>query len=203
MNVFVETNYVLELALEQEESSICEKLLKYGRTNAIRLLLPAYSLIEPHETLTRRRLDRDALRTRVEAELTQMGRSSYLAERVGASRELVQLLTDSAEFETEHIEKAKERIWSVAEVLPLNHEVLRNAAHYREKFEFSPQDAVVYASIRARLAVDHGSTSCFVSRNPADFETRRVRRDLATFNCKYFASFEIALQYIEHTLKLH
>ena len=78
MNVFVETNFVLELALDQQESSSCERLLQFAQERAIQLHLPAYSLIEPHETLTRRHLDREALRTRVAAELVQIARSSHL-----------------------------------------------------------------------------------------------------------------------------
>lgn len=200
MNVFVETNFVLEVALEQEEAPVCERILEHARNGSIRLLIPAYSLVEPHETLTRRRLDREALRVRVESELTQIARSSYFAGRVAASRDLVRLLIESAEFETDRIERAKDRISAVAEVLPLDDQVLQGAVQAK-KFKLSPQDAVVYASIRARLASDHGSPSCFVSRNPGDFDIREVRSDLATVNCKYFSSFEIALQYIEHAIR--
>lgn len=201
MNVYVETNFVLELALEQQESSACEKLLQYSQDGAIRVLLPAYSLIEPHEALTRRHLDREAVRTRVAAELVQIARSSYFAERAAASTEITQLLSDSVTFETRQIEQFKERALSVAEILPLDAEVLRSAARYKAEFELSPQDAIVYATIRARLDVDHDSPSCFVSRNPRDFDDREIHRDLAALNCRYFSSFEIALRYIEHALK--
>lgn len=86
MNVFVETNFVLELALEQHESPACEKLVDLARAQTIRLLLPAYCFIEPHETLTRRQLDRNALRLQVSKELAQLARSKRLAERVLAHR---------------------------------------------------------------------------------------------------------------------
>lgn len=74
MNVFVETNFVLELALEQQESPSCERLLALAAENAIRLLLPAYSFIEPHETLTRRHRDRETLRSQISNELAQLAR---------------------------------------------------------------------------------------------------------------------------------
>jgi predicted nucleic acid-binding protein len=201
VNVYVETNFVLELALEQQESLACERLLQLAQASAIRLLVPAYSLIEPHEALTRRHLDREALRTRVVSELKQLGRSTHLAQRAAASQELVDLFAYSAEFEADRIERAKERVLSAADVLPLNHEVLRSAARYKAELELSPQDAVVYASLRARLDVDHDLPSCFVSRNPRDFKDLRIHRDLITVNCRYFSSFEIALRYIEHTIK--
>jgi predicted nucleic acid-binding protein len=200
VNVFVETNFVIEVALEQQEASSCETLLELAEQGTIHLLLPAYCFIEPHETLTRRHLEREALRSRVSNELTQLARSTPLAERVAASQEVVKLLIDSAEYETKRIEQVKQRVWTVGAVLPLDLGVLRSAADCQSKFDLSPQDAVVYASIRSRLERDHDFPSCFVSRNPADFDDPDLRQDLTAFNCKYLSSFATALQYINHTL---
>jgi predicted nucleic acid-binding protein len=200
LNVFVETNFVIEVALEQQEASSCERLLALAEEGAIRLLLPAYSLVEPHETLTRRHLEREALRSRVSNELTQLARSTPLVERVAASQEIVKLLVDSAEYETKRIEQVKQRVCTIAEVLPLDVNVLRTAVECQNKFDLSPQDAVVYASIRAHLERDHTSGSCFISRNPGDFDDPDLRQDLLGFDCKYFSSFSTALQYIDHEL---
>ena len=200
MNVFVETNFIIEVALEQQESSSCDVLLQLAEQGAIRLLLPAYSFIEPHETLTRRHHDREVLRARVSNELSQLSRSAPLTERVAASQEVVKLLIDSAEYETKRIEQVKQRLWTVGEVVPLDINVLRNAADCQSKFDLSPQDAVVYASIRSRLEFEHQAPSCFISRNPADFDDPDLRQDLTEFNCKFFSSFATALRYINHTL---
>jgi len=200
VNVFVETNFVLELALEQRESSACEKLVDLARARSIRLLLPAYSFIEPHENLTRRQLDRRALGKQVSKELAQLARSKPLAERVAASQEIVNLLIASDEYEIEAIEQVKQRLWLVGDVLPLDLDVLRSAAECQADYGLSPQDAIVYASIRARLKLDHASDSCFVSRNPRDFDNSDLRQDLSSFNCKYFSSFATALRYIEHAV---
>jgi predicted nucleic acid-binding protein len=98
------------------------------------------------------------------------------------------------------IEKVKQLLWSVSEVLPLDLKVLRTAAEYQADYNLSAQDAIVYASIRARLEIDRAPGSCFVSRNAGDFDNADLRRDLASLNCKYFSSFVIALQYIEHAI---
>ena len=201
MNVFVETNFVLELALEQQEAPACKKLVDLASAKSIRLLLPAYSFVEPHETLTRRQLDRRDLRSLVSNELAQLARSKPLAERAAASHEILKLLVESAEYETKQIEQMKRRLWSMGEVLPLDLGVLRSAAECQADYDLSPQDAIVYASIRARLEIDHASDSCFVSRNPGDFDDPDLHRDLASFNCKYFSSFSTALQYIEHAIE--
>ena len=200
MNVFVETNFVIEVALEQQEAPSCETLIQLATQRRIRLLVPAYSFVEPHETFTRRRMDREALRARVASELAQLARSTPLAERVGAAEDIVKLLADSTDYETMRLGQVKQRLWAAAEVLPLDAAVLRSAAERQRRFDLSAQDAVVYASIRARLEVDHAADSCFVSRNPGDFDDPALHQDLASFRCRYLSSFTTAVQYITHTL---
>lgn len=200
MNVFVESNFVLELVWEQQEAPSCRKLVGLASAKSIRLFLPAYSFIEPHETLTRRKLDRDALQSQVSWELTQLARSEQLAERASASQEIVKLLIESSEYEATQVEKVKQRLWSVSEVLPLDLKVLRSAAECQADYNLSAQDAIVYASIRTQLELDHAALSCFISRNPRDFKNPDLSRDLASLNCKYFSSFVTALQFIEHAI---
>jgi hypothetical protein len=175
------------------------EVVELAHAASIRLLLPAYSFIEPHETLTRRRLDREALRLRISIELAQLARSKPLAERA-ASQEIVNLLAESDSYETKRIGQVKQHLLLVAEVLPLDLSVLQRSAECQADFDLSPQDAIVYASIRARLDIDHALGSCFVSRNPGDFDNADLRQDLASFNCKYFSSFTTALQFIEYAI---
>ena len=198
MNIFVETNFVIEVALEQQEVAACEVLLQLAAERGIRLLVPAYSFIEPHETFTRRHIEREALRSRMSNELAQLARSTPLTERVAASQDLVKLLVDSTEYETTRLDEVKQRIWAIAEVLPLDLPVLQSAADCQRRFDLSAQDAIVYASIRAQLQNDHTAESCFVSRNAGDFDNPDLRQDLAGFRCKYFSSFANAVQYIAH-----
>lgn len=200
MNIFVETNFVIEVALEQQEVAACEVLLQLAAEQRIRLLLPAYSFIEPHEAFTRRHIDRESLRSRMSNELAQLARSTPLTDRVAASQDLVKLLVDSTEYETTRLDEVKQRIWAIAEVLPLDLPVLQSAADCQGRFDLSAQDAIVYASIRAQLEADHAAESCFVSRNPGDFDNPDLRQDLAGFNCKYFSSFATAVQYITYAL---
>lgn len=201
MNVFVETNFVIEVALEQQEAAACEKLLELVAQQRFRLLVPAYSFVEPHETFTRRHRDREALGSRVSSELTQLARSTPLTDRVAASQDVVKLLVDSTDYETRRLEEVKQRIWALAEILPLDLAVLEGAHECQSRFDLSPQDAIVYASIRARLQADHSTGNCFVSRNPRDFDDPELHQDLAALSCKYFSSFDKALQYVLHVLR--
>jgi hypothetical protein len=81
--------------------------------------------------------------------------------------------------------------------LSLDVKVLRTAAECQADYNLSAQDAIVYASIRTQLKLEHAAVSCFISRNPRDFNDPDLSRDLASLNCKYFSSFATALQFIE------
>ena len=54
MNVYVESNFVLEQALEQEQCESCKELIGIASSGSIRLVVPAFSLAEPHIALMRR-----------------------------------------------------------------------------------------------------------------------------------------------------
>lgn len=194
---------MLELALEQEQAPPCEKLIGLAHGSSIRLIIPAYSFIEPHETLARRRLEREAFRTDLSKRLTQYARGASMAEPVATVRDYMKVFFEIAQHDAPRLESVKRRLLSIAEVLPMGLSVIQCAADFQSTFGLSPQDAIVYASVRARLELDQGSasadTSCFVSKD-RDFDDQGIHADLASFNCKYFSSFVFAFQYIEHMI---
>ncbi len=196
MNVFVETNFVLELALDQEQHESCVRLLGLAEEGRIRLFVPAYSIIEAYETMARRHRDRKKLRSDLDGELSQLGRSSSLADRVTASQEVLNLLMDSADRETRQIEDVRSRLCAVAEILPCDRDTLELATEYQTEHDFSPQDAVVYASIRRYLTSNKTDESVFVSKNSRDFDDPDLETELAFLNCKYLPRFDAAVRYI-------
>lgn len=52
--LFVETNFLLELALEQEQTAACEALLGLAEAGAITLSIPAFSVFEARSTIDQR-----------------------------------------------------------------------------------------------------------------------------------------------------
>ncbi|MGA9382849.1 MAG: hypothetical protein WBV73_29160 [Phormidium sp.] len=55
MNIYVETNFVLELVFQQEQWQSCEQILQLCEAGSAKLVIPAYSLAEPDDKLSRRR----------------------------------------------------------------------------------------------------------------------------------------------------
>lgn len=61
MIVAAESNFVLQLALEQEEGVAARSILDLAASGQIRLVIPACALFEPYETMVRRHRRRDRL----------------------------------------------------------------------------------------------------------------------------------------------
>src|SRR5260221_926047 len=69
MRLYVESNFALEFARQQEESNHVSTLLEFAERRQISLVIPAFALSEPVSTLARYRADRarflDALQLQV------------------------------------------------------------------------------------------------------------------------------------------
>lgn len=57
MNIYVESNYILELAWEQAQHTSCDGILTICESNKARLALPFFSVAEPYDTLVRRAIE--------------------------------------------------------------------------------------------------------------------------------------------------
>jgi hypothetical protein len=57
MRVYAESNFVLEIVLEQEQHQACEELVSLASAGSIELVLPAFALLEPYQTIVRRKDD--------------------------------------------------------------------------------------------------------------------------------------------------
>lgn len=202
MNVYVESNFVLEQALEQEQYESCEELIRIAAAGSIRLVVPAFSLAEPHIALMRRGNERTRLSAELQKQLSELGRSKPYREAPSNFSELTALLIRSAERERAGLQHAIEGMLRVAEVIPLDSDVFYQAGGIQVVFDMSAQDSIVLASVVRHLAGTKPAESCFFNRNTKDFDDPNVRDMLDEFGCRFFGRFDDGLHYIEaHVLK--
>jgi hypothetical protein len=91
--VLVESNFVLELALEQEEAGHADAIVRLASERSIELVVPAWSLGEPYETLGRRTKDREATVRTLQREALQLVRSRSSAHLAKTAESLCTQLT--------------------------------------------------------------------------------------------------------------
>ncbi|MCY4481586.1 MAG: PIN domain-containing protein [Spirochaetaceae bacterium] len=200
MNVYVESNFVLELALEQEQSASCEGILELCEKGQACLVVPAFCLAEPHGTLAHRRIRRREMKRPLDEELKQIARTATNTAQLSGFESITDLLISSAEQESRNLNKISSRLLSAAESIPLDASVLGNASGYQTAHGFSPQDSIVYASIISHLRGYHERKSYFISRD-SDFEDQDVIDELGSYNCNLVPRFDQGRQFIIRDLR--
>ncbi|MFL6194732.1 MAG: PIN domain-containing protein [Thermoanaerobaculia bacterium] len=194
MNVYVESNFVLELAFVQEEHGACEEILRACESGRIRLILPAYSLMEPVETARRRQINHERLREDLEDRLRELTRSEVYKTRIPAIRRAGLLLVEGSADDVRRLQTVRSRVLGCAELIPLERSILGNAVGHQDRHELSVQDSVVYASVLSHLERT-GEPACFLSRD-VDFNTLAIKGELAARSCRLISRFETGLQFI-------
>ena len=213
MNVYVETNFVLEPAFDQEQKTQCELILNLCETGKINLIIPAYCLAEPHEKLTRqanhrkelqRSLDNELQRS-LDNELVQLRRTKSYSNRVSSIQNIASLLVQSTEEEKVRFIKLRARFLIVADIIPLTIDILREAANCEAPYDLDPQDAIVFASVISHLQKNPSVASCFLNKNIKDFDTPDIEDALKKNKCKMLPRFDSGHNFIMskiNTIKL-
>jgi predicted nucleic acid-binding protein len=196
MIVYIESNFVLEVALLQEEHASCEAIVGLCTAGSARLVVPAFSLVEPYESLTRRHRDRSALRDALSRELRQLARTQLYHARTGAMFDVTSLLAESTEEEKARLHSTIVRLLNVAETIPLDARIIRMALQYQTQCDLSPQDAVIYASVICHLEARTPECACFLNKNVKDFGSPDIIATLDGYRCKLLPRFESGLGFI-------
>ena len=82
MIVYVESNFILEISLVQEESSYAEEILRMAEGHLIDLVIPSFALSEPFSSTVRRGNSRNALRDPMLQQIRELRRSGLHRERL-------------------------------------------------------------------------------------------------------------------------
>ena len=80
-------------------------------------------------------------------------------------------------------------ILKIAEIIPLNANILLKAVSAEENYDLSPQDALVYVSVLKHLQNNKPDQACFLNRNSKDFKTPDIIDELKSLNCRLITQF--------------
>jgi hypothetical protein len=196
VTVYIETNFVLELSLQQEECDACADILKLASQELIVLAVPAFSLAEPHVAILAKEKARTQLSRDLRNQLRDLGRSRPHRAVPASFDALADVLAASAQSERDGVRDAVSDILGAANVIPLDERILKSALGIQVEFGMSGQDAIVLASVLAHLEASRPSESCFLNRNSKDFDDPDIRDRLEHYGCKFFGKFEHGLRYI-------
>ena len=196
MRIFVESNFVLELAFKQEDDSYCQSILQAAEREEHQLYLPAYCLTEVFQTLGTKRIERDEMQRYLEREVKQHLREERVVptDMSNLLRLATNLLLARTADQTTSLYSLTEKLARIAQIIPLTAAVLQAAPFAQEQYDLTPQDALVFASVKAGLQAEATfEDSLFISRNKGDFGKSNLLEDLRQLRCDYLSSFSAAV----------
>ena len=196
MTVYVESNFVLEQSLQQEDCDSCAEIMGLASKGRITLAVPAFSLAEPHVAILGKAKARSRLSNDLRTQLSELGRSKPHRAVPATFEALASVLIASAQFELEGLRDTISELLRTADVIALDAAILRSAADVQVEYGMSDQDAIVLASVFAHLDLHNPPESCFLNRNSKDFDDPGVHERLETRGCKFFWKFEDGLRYV-------
>jgi predicted nucleic acid-binding protein len=200
MNIYVETNFVLELVFEQEQCDSCEKILELCEAQKANLIIPAYSLAEPHETLIRQAKERRGLQESLDKELRELSRSKSYKNRLESIEDIKNLIVQSSQEIGENFAKYRESLLKIAEIIPLNADILLQTASAEYNYGLTPQDALVYVSVLKHLQENKPQQACFLNRNSKDFNDPDIVDELKSLNCRLITKFDGGYKFLQSKL---
>jgi len=198
VKIYVETNFVLELAFQQEQSNSCEQILLLCEAGHSQLVIPAYSLAEPHEKLNRQARSRRDIQKALDLELRQLSRTPSHMLRIRSIEDISSLLVQSNEEERDRFVHYRERLLKIAQVIPLTADIISEAAACEIPYDLSPQDALVYASVITHLHQNLPMVACFLNRNSKDFDSPDIVNKLKSLNCRMISRFDHGYDFIQY-----
>lgn len=196
MTAYVESNFVLEIALQQEEFEAGEAILALAREKKLKLVVPAFSLAEPHIAISGKEKARNQLSRDLNAHLNDLARSRQHQSLPTDFADLAAILVKNAQIERAGVQDAVVGLLDCAEVIPLDAVILRAALGIQVEFEISGPDSIVLASVLEHLKRTQPERSCFLNRNTKDFDDPDIRGRLAEHKCRFFGKFGQALGYL-------
>lgn len=201
MDVCVESNFVLEITLLQEQYESCERIVELCESGKAHLVIPAYSLVEPHETIVRYAKNRTKISNDLAKEVKQLSRSKPYQEETDALQGVTGFLIRSQEEEKERLRITIERLLKGSTVVPLDSEILISARKCQLDHDLSPQDSIVYASVLKHLSTSSSEANCFLNRNSKDFDDPDIVDVLNGHGCKMLFSFDDGYSYISSQIR--
>ena len=205
MIVYVESNFVLEMALEQEQFLAANEILSLAENKKITLAFPGLVLSEPFESISRERRERNVLISSLRRTLENLRRSEPHKRIMLDLEPMINALRSAHLRQIDLLQSTFERLLAVGECIEIKVSDFRDALIYQKNLVLSPQDSIIYSAIVTDIdRRSEEEEKCFLTRDRRAFDNsddRDIKATLASKNCRYIGSFIQGLDYINHALQ--
>ena len=200
--MYVETNFLCEIAFSQEESRACKEVLALGESGQLQLFVPAFSLIEAGLALETRLLQQHRLQPELDRLFREGRRSAIAGESFTLlETQLVALLATTQENHVAVLNTVRKQLLAHAKIISTTQDTVNAAIELEARFALSAGDAIVLASVLSDMSGSDRTESCFLNKNSKDFADPEIVRKLNDRSCKVISSFDAGCNYL--VAKIH
>jgi predicted nucleic acid-binding protein len=200
MTVYVESNFVLEIAFEQEQVADCTGIIELAESRQVSLVVPAFCIGECIGRIRGRKDRRTVIRDSLREEIKQLGRSVNSISLSDQLRALTDLLVAGAEADEQRYDTVLRRLLSCAEIIPLDATVIHDSLAARQTYDLSPQDAIVLTCVLSHLATAKPPKSVLITRDKHFHINPDIRSSLEQLGCVLKPEFRAGLAYLKAEL---
>lgn len=203
MIVYLETNFILELALGRAQANACRQLLNWSEAQHVHLCLPAFALTEARSALRRRERERLAVIEGLRKQVAEFGRLDGSADLAHACLVAAEVMGQSIKDDREALSLLFEKLFQSASFIPLDHIVVRLTDVFaKARVLTGDGDLLIFASVmqdlldRQRMPIF--GPSLFVTGDH-DFGAPAAKW-LLPFSCDLLNSYDDAVDRVKESL---
>lgn len=195
MTVYVESNFVLEIALGQNDATAAGLILQAAIREQVSIAIPSNALFEPFSTVNRRRDRRKTLRLELAREIGELERSEPHRQDVETMAQVPGLFLAIEEREKELLIRTIQMMVSTAAIIAIDARTYSEAVGFATAFGFEKMhDAIIFAAVRRDLIESaRQGPHVFVTKDK-DFAFPDVKNELERLDCRITFSFTAGAQ---------
>jgi predicted nucleic acid-binding protein len=187
--IYSESNFVLELALGQEQAEAARYLLRTAENRELELAIPVFSLCEPYSAVRQKAADRRKAIGETERAARELARAPEHAGAVSELGPLLNYVIEASKADMDGLEHTIGALLECANVLPMTKEALDASLIHQREHGLQPADALIYAIVLNDAAARVEEPKMFVTRNSRDFDLPSIRDQLDRVRCDLLFDF--------------
>ncbi len=197
MNIYCETNFILEIVFSQEQANYCKNIIALCKKHKAHIIIPAYSFAEATYRIESQTKLQENFKKELNSQTNHFSRTLQYTQQIKNFRKLDTFLTQNKEELKNRFEKCRKDLVYNAEIIPFDDHILKTTKSVEVEYDLTFQDSIIFTSILSHLQQNSNVPSCFLNRNNKDFDTLEIKSKLISLNCKLFTNFENAFKFID------
>ncbi|HEY0839718.1 MAG TPA: PIN domain-containing protein [Vulgatibacter sp.] len=197
VRVYVESNFFLEIGLDQEQRPDAASLLDLAENGTIEIRAPELAIYEPFSTVSHRARERKKLVKLIEEQLKGLRRSASRQDVTKTIQEAIDRLVEMDGTELRDLQDVIGRMLRLGPPLRLSPASFTRSFEFQVEFGLDSKDGLIFATIVQDLEGTDAprGRSVFVTRNSEDFRSPAIVEMLRERGCEATFSFDEALRF--------